>query len=67
MLIDCENCAVRGPACGGCVISVMLGAPPDGVEIDEAERAALRALADVGMVPHLRLVPKDPPRTRRAA
>jgi hypothetical protein len=45
----------------------MLGAPPDGVEIDESERAALRALADAGMVPHLRLVPKEPPRTRRAA
>lgn len=67
MLIDCANCAVRGPACGSCVISVMLGAPPDGVEIDESERAALRALADAGMVPHLRLVPKDRARTRRAA
>jgi hypothetical protein len=67
MVIDCANCAVRGPACGTCVISVMLGAPPDGVEIDDAEHAALRALADAGMVPHLRLVPKEPPRTRRAA
>lgn len=60
MLIDCENCAVRGPACGGCVVSVMLGAPPEGVELDEAERAALRVLADAGVVPHLRLVPRDP-------
>jgi hypothetical protein len=67
MLIDCENCAVRGAACGGCVISVMLGAPPDGVEIDEAERAALRVLADAGVVPHLRLVPRDPSPRRRAA
>jgi hypothetical protein len=60
MLIDCENCAARGPACGGCVVSVMLGAPPEGVELDEAERKALRALADAGVVPHLRLVPRDP-------
>ena len=67
MLIDCTNCAVRGPACGSCIISVMLGAPPDGVEIDESERAALRALADAGMVPHLRLVPKDRAHPRRAA
>jgi len=67
MLIDCENCAVRGLACGGCVVSVMLGAPPDGVEIDEAERAALRVLADAGVVPHLRLVPRNPPGARRAA
>jgi len=67
MLIDCENCAVRGPACGGCVISVMLGAPPEGVELDEAEHRALRVLADAGVVPHLRLVPRDPPGDYRAA
>jgi hypothetical protein len=67
MLIDCENCAVRGLACGGCVVSVMLGAPPEGVELDEAERAALRILADAGVVPHLRLVPRDPPAGTRAA
>ncbi|HET8658876.1 MAG TPA: hypothetical protein VFM55_07745 [Micromonosporaceae bacterium] len=56
MLIDCDNCAVRGPACSGCVVSVMLGAPPEGVELDDAERRALRVLADAGMVPRLRLV-----------
>ena len=67
MLIDCENCAVRGPACGGCVVSVMLGAPPDGVELDEAEHRALRVLADAGVVPRLRLVPRHPPGERRAA
>ena len=67
MLIDCENCAVRGPACGGCVVSVMLGAPPEGVELDEAEHRALRVLADAGVVPHLRLVPRDPPGDFRAA
>jgi hypothetical protein len=57
MLIDCDTCAVRGAACAGCVVSVMLGAPPDGVELDEAEQRALRVLADAGMVPRLRLVP----------
>jgi hypothetical protein len=67
MVIDCENCAVRGPACGGCLISVVLGAPPDGVEIDDDERRALRVLADAGVVPHLRLVPRDPPPRHRAA
>jgi hypothetical protein len=67
MVIDCDNCAVRGPACGGCVVSVMLGAAPDGVELDEAEHRALRVLADAGVVPRLRLVPRDPPGTRRAA
>jgi hypothetical protein len=56
MLIDCDTCVVRGPACGDCVISVMLGAPPAGVNLDETERRALDALAGAGMVPQLRLV-----------
>ncbi|MCU1675486.1 MAG: hypothetical protein JWM93_244 [Frankiales bacterium] len=56
MHIDCDSCAVRGLACGDCVISVLLGAPPEGVHVDEAERAALAVLADRGLVPPLRLV-----------
>jgi hypothetical protein len=59
MLIDCDSCVVKGAACGGCVVSVMLGAPPAGVELDEAERRALEVLADAGVVPHLRLVTPD--------
>lgn len=27
MVIDCERCAVRGLACGDCVIGVLLGVP----------------------------------------
>ena len=27
MLIDCDACAVRGPACGDCVVSVLLTGP----------------------------------------
>jgi hypothetical protein len=56
MLIDCETCQVRGIGCGDCVVSVILGGPPDGVELDATEQAALRVLADAGMVPRLRLV-----------
>lgn len=71
MLIDCDRCEVRGRACGGCVVSVMLGTPPDGVELDAAERRALEVLADAGMVPRLRLVtdggPRGRPRPGRAA
>jgi hypothetical protein len=55
MLVDCDHCAVRGVACSGCVVTMLLGAPPDGVEWDETERAALGALADGGLVPPLRL------------
>ena len=58
MLIDCDTCEVRGDACGECVVSVLLGAPPGGVEIDPDEQRALEVLADSGLVPPLRLVPR---------
>jgi hypothetical protein len=68
MLIDCDTCVVRGPACGDCVISVLLGAPPAGVDLDDAERRALAVLAGAGMVPQLRLVrPGDPVPAERQA
>ena len=56
MHIDCDSCAVRGLACGDCVMSVLLGAPPEGVFVDEEQRVALAVLADRGLVPPLRLV-----------
>jgi hypothetical protein len=56
MVIDCEQCAVRGLGCGDCVVTVLLGAPPEGVQLDDTERRALAALADGGLVPPLRLV-----------
>ncbi|MEP6695249.1 MAG: hypothetical protein ABJA34_00055 [Pseudonocardiales bacterium] len=58
MLIDCDTCEVRGLACGDCVVTVLLGAPPEGVELDDTERQALEALAEGGLVPRLRLVPR---------
>jgi hypothetical protein len=27
MVIDCDRCAVRGQACGDCVVGVLLGVP----------------------------------------
>ena len=30
--VDCQSCVARGPACGDCVISVLLGSPPQGVD-----------------------------------
>jgi hypothetical protein len=90
MLIDCDTCTARGTGCDDCVVTVLLGAPPDWqgvdpvvvplpsragagvpagditaedvvvppagvvVEFDEVERRAVRALADVGLVPPLR-------------
>ena len=54
MVIDCDDCAVRGPGCRDCVISVILGVPET---LSQDERAALEVLADVGLAPRLRLVP----------
>lgn len=56
MIIDCDRCEVRGVACGDCVVTVLLGAPPEGVVLDHAERAAIGVLAEAGLVPPLRLV-----------
>ena len=57
VVVDCDRCLVRSPgACGDCVVTVLLGAPPDGIELDGDEVAALEALADGGLVPPLRLV-----------
>lgn len=56
MVIDCEGCTAKGPACGDCVVTVLLGVPPDGVQLDDTERRAIAALADGGLVPPLRLV-----------
>lgn len=53
-VIDCDNCAARGPACRDCVVSVLLGVPD---ELLEDERAALDVLATAGLAPRLRLVP----------
>lgn len=55
--VDCDTCIARGPACDDCVITVLLGAPTSGLDLDSDERAALEALADSGLVPPLRLVP----------
>lgn len=70
MLIDCDSCAVRGLACGDCVVTALLGPPAGQLDVDEAEQQALEALADGGLLPRLRLVPPahpaPPPDHRRA-
>jgi len=54
VVIDCDECAVRGPGCRDCVVSVLLGVPDT---LLQDERAALEVLAEAGMAPRLRLVP----------
>ena len=59
--IDCDTCVVRGLACHDCVVTVLLGPPPE-LEFDDEEKRALDALAAGGLVPPLRLVQSvDPP------
>ena len=53
--IDCDTCLVRGLHCHDCVVTVLLGPPPE-LTIDDDELAALDALAAGGLVPPLRLV-----------
>ena len=53
--IDCDTCLVRGLACHDCVVTVLLGPPPE-LTFDDDERQALDVLADSGLVPPLRLV-----------
>jgi hypothetical protein len=54
VVIDCDDCAVRGLGCRDCVVSVLLGVP-ESLLYDE--QVALEALAEVGLAPRLRLVP----------
>lgn len=60
MLIDCDSCEVRGAACGGCVVSVLLAGPSGRAELDGEERRAIDVLASSGLVPPLRLVAPRP-------
>jgi hypothetical protein len=53
--IDCDTCEVRGLHCHDCVVTVLLGPPPE-LTIEDDEMAALNALASGGLVPPLRLV-----------
>jgi hypothetical protein len=53
--IDCDTCVVRGLACHDCVVTVLLGPPPE-LGFDDDETRALGILAEGGLVPPLRMV-----------
>ena len=64
--IDCDTCEVRGLHCHDCVVTVLLGPPPE-LTFDDDEQAALDLLAQGGLVPPLRLVqPLDGPHVESA-
>jgi hypothetical protein len=56
MIIDCASCVGRPTECGDCVVSVVLGSHPGGVDLDSDEQTALAVLAGSGLVPPLRLM-----------
>jgi hypothetical protein len=64
--IDCDTCVVRGLACHDCVVTVLLGPPPE-LTFDDDERRALDVLADGGLVPPLRLIQAVPGRDVESA
>ncbi len=51
--VDCHTCQAKGPACGDCVISVLLGTPS--FDFVEPEQRALAVLSDAGLLPPLRM------------
>jgi hypothetical protein len=65
VLIDCDKCAMRDIECSDCVVTALLGAPAPRREIGEAERQALRVLADARLVSPLRLRARRPAARRR--
>jgi hypothetical protein len=61
MLIDCDACAVRGPGCPDCVVTAILNITDRPVELDPSESDAMHSLAEAGLLPPLRLVPRFSP------
>lgn len=60
LLIDCDTCEVRATdACDDCVVSFILNTTEQPLTITTSETAALSNLAEVGLVPPLRLVRED--------
>lgn len=53
--IDCDTCMVRGLACHDCVVTFVMGPPPE-LKFDDDEERALEVLAGSGLVPPLRMV-----------
>ena len=67
MVIDCDQCVMQHTsACDDCFVMVVLdatahrGGTRDRVELDEEEAEAVGHLADLGLVPRLRLVTRHP-------
>ena len=62
MIIDCHTCAMQDTeACDDCVVTCLLGDGP--ADLSDTALSAIENLAEAGLVPRLRLIPKpDLPR-----
>ena len=60
LTIDCAECRMLStPACDDCLVTFIAGREPDdAVVIDVEEARAVRLLADAGLVPRIRHVPR---------
>jgi len=59
MLIDCNECMMQHtPACRDCVVGHLLHDLMGPVELDADRAEALDMLAEAGLLPHLRLMPR---------
>lgn len=61
LVIDCDDCEVRGVGCDDCVVTAILRAAPPSrrpvrTALDSEQLEALDMLADAGLVAPLRLV-----------
>lgn len=57
MVIDCDNCTARGPACAECLVTAVIDGPARGAAFTPSEWAAIRVLSDAGLLPRLRYRP----------
>ena len=48
MLIDCDSCTVRGPACSGCLVSALIDQPSAEAGLTAAEHQAIEVLTRAG-------------------
>jgi hypothetical protein len=59
MLIDCSECAAQHTrACRDCFVTHLLPDTAGVVEVGREQAEALEALADCGLIPQLRLMPR---------
>jgi hypothetical protein len=59
MLIDCDRCIRQHTvACHDCLVTHLLSDLAGPLRVDEGQTEALEVLAECGLVPELRLVPR---------